>query len=81
MYVWNLYFDKDVNNNSKFLIPIKNCQRLSRRADERVEVRKTSCPYDGKLYLKADEPQVGQQHEDVERKLEYYHIIVFPERT
>ena len=31
---------------------------------------------DGKLSLKADEPQVGQQYEDVERKLEYYHIII-----
>jgi hypothetical protein len=29
----------------------------------------------------ADEPQVGQRHEDVERKLEYYHIIIFPENT
>jgi hypothetical protein len=29
----------------------------------------------------ADEPQVGQQHEYVERKREYYHIIIFPERT
>ena len=25
--------------------------------------------------MKADEPQVGQQYEDVERKREYYHII------
>ena len=25
--------------------------------------------------------QVGQRHEDVERKLEYYHIIIVPERT
>jgi hypothetical protein len=31
--------------------------------------------------LKADEPQVGQQHEDAERKWEYYHIIIFPEWT
>ena len=30
--------------------------------------------------MKADEPQVGQQHEDVKRKRENYHII-FPERT
>ena len=30
--------------------------------------------------LKADEPQVGQRHEDVERKREYDHIIIFPER-
>ena len=28
-----------------------------------------------------DEPQVGQRHEDVESKREYYHIIIFPERT
>ena len=26
-------------------------------------------------------PQVGQQHEDVKKKWEYYHIIIFPERT
>ena len=57
------------------------CQRPSRRADERAEVRATSCPQDGKLSLKADEPQFGQRHEDVERKREYYHIIIFPERT
>jgi hypothetical protein len=25
--------------------------------------------------------QVGQWHEDVKRKLEYYHIIIFPEKT
>ena len=35
----------------------------------------------GKLSLKVDEPQVGQRHEDVERKREYYHIIIFPART
>jgi hypothetical protein len=29
----------------------------------------------------ADEPQVGQWHEDVERKQKYYHIIIFPERN
>ena len=29
------------------------------------------------LSLKACEPQVGQRHEDVERKREYYHIIIF----
>ena len=52
-----------------------------RRTDERVEVREISCPLDGKLSLKADEPQVGQRHEDVERKREYYHIIIFPEMT
>ena len=47
-------------------------------ADERVEVRETSFPLHGKLSLKADEPQVGQRHEDVERKREYYHIIILP---
>ena len=26
-----------------------------------------------------DEPQVGQHHENVERKREYYHVIIFPE--
>ena len=30
--------------------------------------------------LEGDEPQVGQLHEDVDRKREYYHIIIFPER-
>jgi hypothetical protein len=50
------------------------------RMDERVEVRATSCPY-GKLSLKTDEPQVGQQHEDVKRKQGYFHIIIFPQRT
>ena len=29
--------------------------------------------------MKGDEPQVGQRHEDVERKREYYHIIIFLE--
>ena len=49
-------------------------------AGDRVEVTATSSPYYGKLSLKADEPQVGQQHEDVERKREYYHIIILPEK-
>ena len=48
---------------------------------EGVEVRAISCPQDGKLSLKADVPQFGQRHEDVERKWEYFHIIIFPERT
>ena len=47
------------------------------RAAARVQVRATSCPLDGKLSLKADEPQVGPRQEYVEGKLEYYHII-FP---
>ena len=38
------------------------CQWPSQRANEQVEVRATSCP------LKVDEPQVGGEHEDVERK-------------
>ena len=33
------------------------------------------------LSLKPDKPQVDQWHEDVERKQEYYHIIIFPGRT
>ena len=61
--------------------PSTKCQRPSRRAGERVEVSATSCPYDVKLSLKADEPQVSQRHEDVEKKREYYHIIIFPEKT
>ena len=31
-------------------------------AEERVEVRATPYPYEGELFLKVDEPQVGQQH-------------------
>ena len=31
------------------------------------KVRATSCPQNGKISLKADEPQVDQRHEDVER--------------
>jgi hypothetical protein len=31
--------------------------------------------------LEADKPQVGQWNEDVENMWEYYHIIIFPERT
>ena len=57
------------------------CQWSSLRADERVEIRGTSCPWDGKLSLKADELQGDQRHEDVKRKREYYHIIIFPEST
>jgi hypothetical protein len=30
----------------------------------------SSCPLDGKLALKADEPQVCQRHKDVKRKRE-----------
>ena len=63
----NEYRDKDS--------PFTKSQRHSRRADQRVEVRASSCPQDGKLSLKADEPQLGQRHSDVERKPEYYHII------
>ena len=51
------------------------------RADERVEVMTTSCALDGKLSLKAYEPQVGQRHGDVGRKREYYQIVIFRERT
>jgi hypothetical protein len=36
---------------------------------------------DGKLFFNEDEPKVGKRHEDVERKPEYYYIIIFPERT
>ena len=37
--------------------------------------------YDRKLSSKADEPQVGQRYEDVERNWEYYHTIIFLEMT
>ena len=43
--------------------------------------KKKSHDRGAELSLKADEPQVVQRHEDVERKWEYYHIIIFPERT
>ena len=56
-------------------------QRPYRREDERLEARTTSCPYDGKLSLKADELQVGQRHEDVEMNWEYYQIVIFPEKA
>ena len=57
------------------------CQRYFRRVNERVEVRETTFPWDGKLSLKADKPQVDQRYEDVERQQEYYHIVIFLERT
>ena len=34
-----------------------------------------------KLLLRADGPLVSQRHEYVQRKWEYYHISIFPERT
>jgi hypothetical protein len=40
-----------------------------------------SCPWDGIPSLKVDEPQVSQRHKDMENKQEYYHIIIFPEKT
>ena len=58
--------------------PSTKYQWPSRRADERLEFMATSCPEDGKLSLKADEPQVVEWHKDLERKREYYHIIIFP---
>ena len=60
--------------------PSTKSQRPFRRANERLDIRATS-PQDQKLSLKAGEPQVGQQHEDMEKNWEYYHIIVFPEWT
>ena len=48
--------------------------------NERVEAKATSCPRDGKIPLKADEPQICQRHENVERKRIYYHIIILFER-
>ena len=42
--------------------PSTKCQKPSRWADDLVEVRATSCPYDGKFSLKVDESQVGQRH-------------------
>ena len=34
-----------------------------------------------KMTLKAEELQVNQKHEVMERKWEYYHIIIFPEQN
>ena len=34
----------------------------------------TSCPQDGKLSLKVNKPQIGQGHEDVDWKWEYYRL-------
>ena len=45
------------------------CQRPFRRAGEWIEVRETYCPLVGKLSVNADEPQVAQWHEGVERIL------------
>ena len=55
------------------------CQGPYGRVVERVEVRATSCPYDRKLILNADEQQAVQRHEDVERKRGYYHLTFLPE--
>ena len=55
-------------------IPLLSAKDLLGK-DERVEVTATSCPKGGKLSLKADEPQVGQQHEYVERKRENYYYL------
>jgi hypothetical protein len=60
--------------------PSIKCQRLARRADERIKVRDTY-PYSEKLFFKAGEPQVSQRHENVERKREYYHISIFLDRN
>ena len=43
--------------------------------------RAISYPWDYKLSLKTDERQVGQRHEDVERKQEFHHIFIFYGRT
>ena len=49
--------------------------------DERANVKATFCPQDGKLCLKADESQVGQRHENVKRKWQYYYNIIFSDWT
>ena len=66
---------KPITNTKYF--PSTKCKLSSRRANERIENRETSCPYDGKLFSKANKPQVGQWHEDIERKWEYHHIHIF----
>jgi hypothetical protein len=49
-------------------IPSTKRHRPFQRADERLEARETSCRWNEKLSLKADEPQVGQRHEDMAMK-------------
>ena len=66
---------KESNESRNKYSPYTKCQRHSWKADERVDVRTTSCSLDGKLTLKVDEPKVEQWQECIERKWEYYHII------
>ena len=70
----------DLMNPGIRILPLSSTKDLI-GADERVEVRVTSCLQNEKVSLKADEPQVGQWHEDVGRKLEFYYITIFPEMT
>ena len=50
------------------ILPLLSANGFVKRVDEQVQVRETSCLSDGKLFLKADEPQVGQRHEDMKRE-------------
>ena len=50
---------KGTNQSGDKDSPPTTCQRPSRKGDERVEVRETTFPQDGKLSVKADEPQVA----------------------
>ena len=64
---WTTSMTANVRGN-QINSPSTKCQRPSGRAGERVEVMASYCAQDGKLSLKADEPQIGQRHEDKERK-------------
>ena len=52
---------EDRMNSGIKILPPSSVKRLYRRADERVEVMSISCPWDGKLSLKADEAHFGQR--------------------
>jgi hypothetical protein len=58
--------------------PSTKGQRPSLRADERIEVRATPCPWNVKLSLQMNKPHISQRQEDLERKWEYCQINYFP---
>ena len=63
------------------IFPLPKCQQASLRTNERVEVRATSCPKDGELFLKAVESKFRQRNGYVVRKRENYPIIIVHEGT
>ena len=77
----NVVKGRDRINSEIRIFPFPRSNALLCRADELVEVRETSRPLDGTRSLKTDKSQVGQWYENMERKREYYRIIIFSERT